>query len=511
MAGQILFILDKVVKLINAVFIIIVLFFERKNSTRRFSWLLFLFFLPWVGWFFYILFSGHFFAATRRMEQVNNTISSLTKPLRMTQLGLIREALKRKPNPQALVYKSLIETNLKEGNALLLTSQDVQFYTNGTDFFNALCCELENARNSITMEYFIFHNDKIGNKVMDILCRKAQQGVDVKLIYDDLGSLFTPTKFFRRLNNAGGKARPFLQIRIGLPFSLNYRNHRKRTVIDSRTAFIGGINIGDEYANQNKHSKLNWRDTVVKVTGDSVINLQMNFLMDWYSMDVWHKHSRPRQEIQSYFPKEITQAVEEIVNEKSVEKLAEQMMAKEGIPTQIVTAGPAASHKSNIEDTLIRMIMGAKKNVYIQTPYFTPDGEFYTALKLASYAGVDVQVMIPSQWDKFYMKAASSEFAREMLGEGVKFHLYPGFIHAKMVTIDGMIATIGTTNIDERSFKLHYEENIIFYSPGAASACNNIFKRDVQKCRQITQDYYNKQPIYRRAFWSFCKLFSPFM
>lgn len=546
---------------INILFVIFVLFFERKESTRRFVWIMLLLFFPVGGMVLYILFSGNFFTGTKRMHEVKQTAQQLTKDVRREQKATLTQSPSNIPNPVIKEFLPLITMNLMEGKSLLVSTDTAILYTRGEDFFNDLCQELESAKVSIFMEYFIFHKDNIGKRIMEILCRKAREGVDVKLIYDDLGSIATPRRFFRQLNKAGGEARPFFQIRIGLPLTLNYRNHRKLTVIDSDRAFIGGINIGDEYENKNKRFKPKWRDTVVRLTGSSVLTLQINFLSDWYSIDAWNKHTKGIEEAKKYFPSSFTEffarpdagdsgsggtdsssgdsgsssggdvsdvsgsgsgsgignGQEVSAKEKKEHSLKfrksflESLAGGKAIPTQIVTAGPNEKHKANIEDTFIRMIMSARKNIFIQTPYFTPDEGFYTVLKLAAYTGIKVRIMIPSQWDKFFMKAASYEFAREMCAEGVEFFLYPGFIHSKMMTVDGKISSIGTTNIDVRSFRLLFEENAIFYDKNFTAECERIFEEDMELCRPVTKEDFDKRFILKRAWGSFCKLFSPLL
>ena len=526
---------------INILFVIFVLFFERKESTRRFIWILLLLIFPVGGMVLYILFSGNFFTGTKRMHEVKQTAQQLTKDVRREQKATLTQSPSNIPNPVIKEFLPLITMNLMEGKSLLVSTDTAILYTRGEDFFNDLCQELESAKVSIFMEYFIFHKDNIGKRIMEILCRKAREGVDVKLIYDDLGSIATPRRFFRQLNKAGGEARPFFQIRIGLPLTLNYRNHRKLTVIDSDRAFIGGINIGDEYENKNKRFKPMWRDTVVRLTGSSVLTLQINFLSDWYSIDAWNRHTKGIEEAKKYFPGSFTdffvradvgtestagkssdsksgtkeqESSEEDKKEHSLKfrkSFLESLAGGKAIPTQIVTAGPNEKHKANIEDTFIRMIMSARKNIFIQTPYFTPDEGFYTVLKLAAYTGIKVRIMIPSQWDKFFMKAASYEFAREMCAEGVEFFLYPGFIHSKMMTVDGKISSIGTTNIDVRSFRLLFEENAIFYDKNFTAECERIFEEDMELCRPVTKEDFDKRFILKRAWGSFCKLFSPLL
>lgn len=495
---------------LNVIFIVFVLFFERAESSRRFVWLLILFFLPGAGGILYILLSGHFFTGSHRMKQMSAVTKGIFEPVLNEQRSYIFWNSERISSGVVKDYLPLIRMNLNSSDSLIVSTDTTEIYTDGKDFFEALCGELEKAEKTIFMEYFIFHEDKIGRRIMDILCRKAGEGVVVKLMYDDLGSLFTKTKFFRRLNAAGGQARPFFQIRVGLPFTLNYRNHRKLTLIDGKIAFTGGMNIGDEYANQSKKRHLNWRDTVVRMTGMSVLLMQGNFLMDWYFQDAWMDRAKTIEHARKYFPGELLGDVKEIiVNEGPA--LWRRLFSSDAIPTQIVTAGPNDMRKADIENALVKMIMSAHESVYLQTPYFTPDDEFSTALRIASYSGVRVEIIIPRDWDKWYMRDASYEFVREMMGDGIKFYLYPGFIHSKMMVVDGKVATIGTTNIDERSFNLHYEQNVFFYQEAFAAKCENIFVKDRGKCLPASEEYFHSKFILRRAVWSFCKLFSPLM
>ncbi|MBQ5490780.1 MAG: cardiolipin synthase [Treponema sp.] len=493
-----------IISVIDYAFIFFILFFERKEATRRFAWIMILAFLPGVGIILYVLFSGNFFAGNRSMKEINKYVHNLAEPLFDEQRKLLNSPDAQLPPAVSKEFHPLITMNLERGNCPLIATDKPELFASGEDFFEDLCTNLEQAKTSICMEYFIFHKDKIGKRIMDILCRKAKEGIDVKLIYDDFGSILTPTRFFRKLNQCGGRARPFYQIRLGLPLTLNHRNHRKLTVIDSQIAYTGGINIGDEYANRAKHRKLNWRDTVVRLTGDIVYDLQSRFLIDWYSMDAWHRHSKTERKIEKYFPKE---RFGDIYKKHG----GIDLLSHGNIYTQVLNAGPDDEHKGKIEDALIRMIMGAKKRVCIETPYFTPDEQFYTALKIAAYTGVKVDIIIPSEWDKFFMKAASSEFARQALHDGINIYLYPGFIHSKLLVADQKICTVGTTNIDNRSFTLHFEQNVIFYDKGFSQKCQQMFDKDLAVSTAPDTRYYDKKNIFFRAFWSFCKLFSPFM
>lgn len=445
------------------------------------------------------------------MLEVNHYIQSLSKNIRQSQKNYISQNKSTFPNHSIKENLPLINMNLEYGDSMLTTSTSADFFTQGKDFFEDLCEHLEKAKESIYMEYFIFHQDKIGTRVMDILTKKAKEGLDVKLIYDDLGSISTRTRFFKRLNHAGGESRPFFLLRIGLPLTLNYRNHRKLTVIDNETAYIGGVNIGDEYGNMSKRRKLNWRDTVCKLHGNSALALKMNFLVDWYSLDVGRHRAKTIEEVASHFPEKLVESITNAMSTNNHERLFTSFFETSVIPTQIVNAGPTEENHNKIEDAFITMISSAKKYICIQTPYFTPTEQFFNALKIAAHKGVHVDIMIPSQWDKIYMKGASYQYAREMIDEGVHFYLYKGFIHAKMIAVDGSVCSVGTTNIDNRSFSLHYEQNAFFYDRETALRCETIFLEDCVNSKKVNALYFDRKSIVLRALWSLCKLFAPFM
>ncbi len=494
----------------NFVFLIFILFFERKESRRRFVWILILFFLPsGIGIVLYILFSGHIFTATKRMRDLNATVWQFSAPMRERQKKLLAQRRTSLSNHVIKSFMPLVDMNLTEGNSLLTYAENTAIFTYGAAFFDDLCRELEEAKHSINMEFFIYRQDKIGTKVMEILCRKAREGVEVKLLYDDFGCFLTRVRFFHRLDAAGGKSRPFFLVRVGLPLTLNYRNHRKVVIIDSRIAYTGGMNLADEYANWNPRRKLNWRDTMVKMEGNCVLALQSNFLGDWYSQEAWLNRSKTIESMLRYFPPSFAQNFLDVSVGR--EDLMQAMFSKGRITTQVITNDPSDSKKANIEDAFIRLIMGARRNIYIETPYFTPDEEFQNALKIASYSGVKISIVIPGDWDKFFMKAASSDFAREMCADGIRFYIYPGFIHSKMLSVDGKVSSIGTTNIDNRSFSLHFEENVIFYDERFTARCDAIIERDMQHSQAVTKDFFDRKPLPVRAFWSFCRLFSPLM
>lgn len=502
----------KLIAASNLVFLIFVLFFERKESRRRFVWILILFFLPnGIGMVLYILFSGHIFAATRRIKDLNATANQFSAPLREMQKKMLAQTRASLPNHVIKNFLPLVDMNLTNGNSLLTYAENTTVFTYGASFFDDLCKELESAKHSINMEFFIYRKDRIGTKVMEILCRKAREGVDVRLLYDDLGCFMTRVRFFRQLDAAGGKSRPFFLVRVGLPLTLNYRNHRKVVIIDSNKAYIGGMNLADEYANWNPKRRLNWRDTMVKLEGNCVLAMQSNFLGDWYSQEAWVNRPKTMESMLHYFPPSFSERILDMPGELASKDFMMYLSGKNRIATQVITNDPSDSKKANIEDAFIRMIMSARKSVYIETPYFTPDEEFQNALRIAARSGVKICIVIPGEWDKFFMKAASSDFARELCADGILFYIYPGFIHSKMLSVDGKISSIGTTNIDTRSFSLHFEENILFYDERFTARCDAIIERDMSLSQAVSKDFFDKKPLFLRAFWSFCRLFSPLL
>ncbi len=501
-----------ILNILNIIFILFVVFFERKEDSQRMAWLLALIFLPGIGMLLYILLSGHFFTQKPQLKKINQYSSKLNDQFISKQLSFFQEEKDIFNNKFFHDNHHLINMNLSHGKSLLTVTDSIKIYRWGQDMFADLKKDLEAATESIFIESFIFHNDKIGTEIMDILCRKAEQGLTVKLLYDDMGSITTRTKFFERLDKAGGTSLAFSPIRWRLPLTINFRNHRKNTIIDGKIGYMGGVNIGDEYANQSKKKrKPLWRDTHIRITGDSVLFMQKIFLIDWFTTPAWKTRLRKLEDITKYFPESIFNGIKEKISPENDTNLSLNIFTENKIPTQIITAGPDDIHITEIEDALIRMIMSAKNYVYIQTPYFTPDIQFVNALKIAASSGVDVRIMVPGKWDKSYVRAAAYEFIREVMDYGITFYHYNGFIHSKTLVSDDKVVTIGSTNIDTRSFELHFEMNAIFYDKNLAIENKNIFLDDIKNSQKAEKEWFDTRFFLRRAIWFFCKLFSSLM
>lgn len=508
--GNVISIIITLNYVLTFIFILFNLFIERKAPSHRFAWILVLSFLPFLGVFLYLLLSGHFFTKTRKMWYITTNSKNISLPYLEIEKKMLSELEGKSLDNPLNNYLQIINMNLQEGKSLLTSTETVKIFSWGQDMFNALWEDLEKAETYINMEYFIWHNDNIGKKTLDILCQKAKAGVKVKVLYDDMGSLRTPRKFFQPLKKAGGKVYPFFNIKRGFAFTINFRNHRKITVIDDKIGYSGGTNIGDEYANcstTKKWKNVVWRDTHFRFTGPSVMELQRIFLIDWYGVS--GKFNKNNLSNSKYIEK--LENYGEIISKEICPQFCKNYNPEKNIPTQIVTSGPDDFENAEIRDMIIRMILSAKKRVCIESPYFTPDETFISVLKIAAQSGIKIDIIVPGFWDKWYVKEAAFDFIRECINNGIKFYSYNGFIHSKMVIIDDEIVTIGTTNIDTRSFELHYEVNTIFYHQQLAKECGTIFQKDIENSTQLSEkDFIKYNPI-RRAWWRFFRLFSPLL
>lgn len=492
----------------NAGCIFFLIFFEKgKESPNRLGWILALC-IPFIGLFFFVLFSGNFFTKNQKMERAKEFGKTKFLPVINEQKQILKENYSSLSETMQK-YISLINMNLEYGKSIICFNDSFRVFIFGQQKFEALCKDLENAEYSINMEYFIFHNDKIGSKIMNILCRKAKEGIKVKLMYDDLGSMLTPQYFFERLNRTGGEARPFFPIRRGTIFSVNFRNHRKIAVIDGKIGYLGGMNIGDEYANQSEIRKILWRDTHIRLTGGSVTILQSIFLMDWYSICYSDKFLfNMKKNSSCYFP---MLNFENITTELSLHFENHIRNSNADVPIQIVTSAPHDKNTNKIREALIKIIRDAKSEICIQTPYFVPDNVFYSALKIAALSGIKIMIMVPGRWDKPYVKAASLTYMRELSEYGITFYQYPGFIHSKTIVADDEILSIGSTNIDPRSFSLHFEINAFVFDRKQAHSYRDTFMNDLRRCIQFLPEEYDRYSIFTRAIHNFCRLFSPLM
>jgi cardiolipin synthase len=468
--------------ILNIILALLVVGFERRNPTATLSWLLVMFFFPGFGFVLYMFLGQDL--RKKRLFYIKEGEERELYPLVQQQNEYLNNNLLLFNDARINEYKNLIHLHLNN-QALFTQDNSVEVFDNGKNLFRELKASLQRAQKFIHMEYYIIRNDSLGKDILDILTRKAHSGVEVKLLYDGMGCMHLPRNFFKPLIAGGGKVAsffppllPYINLRV------NYRNHRKICLIDGEEGFVGGFNIGDEYLGKTLEFGY-WRDTHLRIKGSSLDEMELRFLLDWRyaSQDNFIAHSR-------YFPRRIDQG-------------------QTGI--QIVSSGPD-SKWSAIKHGYLKMISSARRNIYLQTPYFVPDDSILEALKIAALSGIEVCLTIPGKPDHFFVHWASMSYVGELLEAGVRCFSYKrGFMHSKMIVTDGLVSSVGTANLDIRSFELNFEVNAFIYDEKVSLELEASFKKDLEACTEITMEDYQRRSLSVRTKEAFCRLLSPLL
>jgi len=457
-----------------------IIFLEHKDASSAWAWLMVLLFIPILGFFLYLIFGK---PLNKRQIFTWDTKSKLgVKKAVQAQMRDIEEDQFVFKDDRLAQYKDLYYLHLRNNDAILTMDNQVEIFKDGNDKFNALISDLEKAKDHIHLLYYIIRHDALGQRISDILIKKVNEGVEVRLLYDDMGSRRLSRRYIRRLRNAGVHVESFFPSKIPkVNFKINYRNHRKLAIIDGKIGYIGGFNIGDEYLGESKKFGY-WRDTHLKIRGNAVLNMQTRFILDW------NQASR-----------------EDILYEDRFYCA----MPKGDVGVQIVSSGPESDWEQ-IKNGYIKMIMSAKEKIYIQTPYFIPDESLRDALRIAALSGVEVNIMIPNKPDHPFVYWATLSHIGDMLDAGAKVFIYQkGFMHAKTIVIDGNIASVGTANIDVRSFRLNFEVNAFLYDFGLAKRLVDAFEEDALHSTQMTKKLYVRRSLGIRFKESISRLLSP--
>ena len=428
-----------------AVLTIVHVVLDNRQPAKTMAWALVIYFVPIVGVGFYLFFGIN----TRKERYVSErNMNQLTK---RSMLEFVEQQNLRLPER----HKPLIDLFINQNLSLPFKDNNVDIYTDGYQFFTALLQEISKARSHIHLDMYIFADDALGRLVADALIDKARQGVEIRVIYDDVGCWNVSSQFFERMREEGIEVVAFMPVRFpSFTSKVNYRNHRKIIVIDGQVGFIGGMNIALRYVKGTKEQP--WRDTMLKVTGGAVNALQRAFLVDWYFVD------RTLLSDRKYYPQHT--AVEG--------QLPNNCLA------QVVTSGPVTPYPE-IMQGFVRIITGARRYLYLETPYFLPNDPVLFALKTVALAGVDVRVICPRHSDARFVEWASRSYLREVVEAGVKVKLYDaGFLHSKLMVCDDSISTCGSTNLDFRSFENNFEANVFFYDEGVALRMKKVFLDD---------------------------------
>lgn len=463
---------------LDALAIILVVFVERKDATSVAPWVLTILFLPVAGLLLYLLFGFHYFKEREFQAKGARDRAFLDRVVEQQRVALRAEKAYKGPAREPFV--GLARMLLVDNDAFVTTNNRVEAIIDGHAKFEALFAAIAAAEHHIHVEYYILRNDDLTRELLRRLAARAGEGVEVRLLFDDLGNK-VPPRHYRELLDAGGTVSAFYHAPI--PFlgpRVNYRNHRKIVVIDGAVGFTGGFNVGKEYLGQGPLGA--WRDTAVRVIGDGAKGLQARFMNDWN-----YATGEGLGFTQEYFP-EVREVGDTAV--------------------QVVAGGPDAPW-SPIKQHYVKMVAAARKHVYIQTPYFVPDESCMDALRIAALSGVDVRIMVPGQADAPLVQAAGRSFLGELLEVGVRAYTYDeGFLHAKTITVDDLCTSVGSANWDIRSFKWNFECNAVVYGQAFAKAQRRVFQRDLTKCNELTLETYAALPRVERAKESFSRVFA---
>ena len=468
-----------------AIFAIIAIILSNKPSGTSIAWILLILVIPVVGIGLYLLI-GRDWRKHKLVPQLpEDFFDEHLKGVINQQIDFIRESEISEDDSLQDVVKNL-NLLLNSNKVPMTPDNSIKFYFSGADHFHDLKKDLQAAEASIHMEYFIWKSDKLGEDIKNILVERAAAGVEIKLIFDGLGSFGRISfKYRKELRLAGIQYSYFLDLnRLIARLKINYNNHKKIVVIDGKTAYTGGMNIGEEYITGGRRFPL-WRDTHLRLIGGSVSMLQTIFLSDWFNC---RKEMLIRDD---FFP--------EPLNDFS------------GVPIQIAVSGPDSKWDS-IELLYFNMITNASHEILIQSPYFIPDQAILKAMESAALSGVNVTLMMAGLPDKRLAWWTAFTYFEPLLNAGVRIlHYTAGFLHSKVLVMDGLVSTVGTCNMDIRSFQLNYEVNAVLYDQKLAEDLKDQFEKDILSCRVITLEDIQSMPLPKKFRNSFCRIFAPMM
>ncbi len=464
--------------------VVIVVILENRNVVKSLGWILVLVTLPIIGLILYFFLGQNLRRdkiiskkSIKQVELINGYYQTLKIRFSIVQIKL----------PSVWEYRrQLISLLYKNNHSLFTSDNEVEIYWDGKETLVQMCKAIDEARDYIHLQSYIFEKDDvIGQKVVDLLKRKAREGVEVRLLVDSVGGWGLNKRFHRQMKEAGVESYEFLKVVFpNFTRRINYRNHRKLLIVDGKKGFIGGVNVADRYYSGAAEIPGIWRDTHMMIIGSAVNGLQSAFIQDWYFA------SQQRIKDPRYFN------IKEAVGARKI---------------QVVSSAPD-SDWIIIEQAYVKMICSAEKYIYIQSPYFLPTESVRTALKVAAISGVDVRMMIPHISDGKFTQLASHSYLKEMLEAGVRIFRYSGgFIHSKMIVSDDNLVSIGSVNMDFRSFESNFEITAMVYDSEVAQKCKKQFYIDENNSYEVTIGVWMLRPQVKRIPESFARLFSPLL
>lgn len=458
-----------------------IILFDHKKPISTLLWVMAINFLPLIGFIFY-LFIGQDISKSKIFDGKTKADRIIEKEFK-NQLKQIKEGTFEFSNNRTKQYVNMIEMFNRAEGEILYTHNDVKIFNDGKEKFKQLFYDLENAKHTIYVQYYIFKSDKLSTQFMNILKSKAQEGLDVYLLIDGMGirnMLLHDRKMLRESGVKLGIFFPGMIIKINT--HMNYRNHRKIVVIDKRIGYVGGFNVGDEYVSKGPMGY--WRDTHLRIVGPAVNGLAWRFFLDFkFASDEYTKGFTTE-----YFDKSIGD-----------------------VDINIVTSGPDTKADS-VRNGYEKLITNARKEIYIQTPYFVPDEGLLKCLKVAALSGVNVNIMFPAKRDHPFAHWASLSFIGDLLKWGVNVYRYEGgFLHTKCVISDDYLSSVGTANFDIRSFELNFEVNAFIYDAEVNKKLKDHFIEDMKLSTKITPEYYAKRSKIVKVREAFSRLLSPLL
>uniref|UniRef100_UPI00402528C7 cardiolipin synthase n=1 Tax=Prevotella sp. TaxID=59823 RepID=UPI00402528C7 len=455
---------------------IVAVLMDNKQPEKTMAWILVLCFMPIVGIIFYL-----FFGQNTRKEKVISE-RSMDLLMKRSMLEFAEQENLHIPRRNRPLMKLFTNQNW----ALPFKDNEVSIFTDGYEFVSTLLYNIGQAQDHIHLDTYIIEDDPLGNLVADALIDKARQGVEVRLLYDDVGCWRVKDRFFNRMKAAGIQVYAFMPVRFpAFTGKVNYRNHRKLCVIDGKVGFIGGMNIALRYVKGT--ARQTWRDTHLCIRGGAVYAIQRAFLVDWYFV------SRTLVTDRRYYP-----PVDKTIDNNCL--------------TQIVTSSPV-SPWPDIMQGYVRVLLQAHRYVYMESPYFLPTEPVLFAMRTAALAGVDVRLIVPRHGDAKLVEWASRSYLMEVIEAGVKVYLYePGFNHSKILVSDDNLSSCGSTNIDFRSFENNFEANAFFFNEGMALRLKKVFLTDQAQSTLVDDvSYFIKRPFLQRLLESLVRLLSPLL
>ena len=460
------------------------IFLERRSAQSVWAWVLVLFFIPIGGFILYMLFGRTIYR--QELFKLDEDDKVGLEHLVSEQLEEITHNRLTFANPIAEKHKKQIHMLLYNNQSFVTSNNDVTTFTDMNNKFAQMLKDIEAAEDHIHFQYYIFKMDNIGTELYKALLKKQKEGVSVRILYDDIGSRSLSLRNFSDIRNAGGLVEAFFPSKLPLINPrINNRNHRKIVVIDGKIGYIGGANVGDEYLGRDPKMGA-WRDTHLRIAGNAVKSLQLRFMLDWNSHDTRNnmKHE------DHYFP---------------------EILSVGQTTMQIASSGPDEDYQQ-IKYGYLKMIYKAKNTIHIQSPYFIPDQSMMEAIRIAILSGVRVKIMIPSFPDHPFVYWATYSNVGSLMRMGAEIYMYqPGFLQQKVFIIDDEVVSVGTTNVDNRSFVLNFEVNAFMYDETEATKHRKIFESDIKNCEILTEEKYESRGLWIKMKEGLANLISPIL